>query len=113
MHSFTDRAGNVYLLYRAASEKIDRGTYLLKSEDVAKPFAGHRFDNWRIERCPLSPAAFAEGPKGVVAAWENDGQIFFAAAPESLPAKGNMPRSVGRGGETAAIPPWRSTKKGK
>jgi hypothetical protein len=26
----------------------------------------------------MSSAAFAEGPSGVYAAWENDGQVFFA-----------------------------------
>jgi hypothetical protein len=78
MRGFTDLKGNAYFLYRAASEKTNRGMYALTSADQGKTFAGQQLDNWKIDTCPMSSEAFAEGPNGVIAAWDNDGQIYFA-----------------------------------
>jgi hypothetical protein len=78
MRGFTDLKGTSYFLYRAASEKINRGMYVLTTADQGKLFVGQQLDNWKIETCPMSSEAFAEGPRGVVAAWDNDGQIFVA-----------------------------------
>jgi hypothetical protein len=75
MRGFTDLKGNAYFLYRAASEKINRGMYILSSMDLGKTFSGRQLDNWKIYSCPMSSEAFAEGPNGIVAAWDNDGRI--------------------------------------
>jgi hypothetical protein len=93
IRGFADSKGDAYFLYRAASEKINRGMYLLRSIDHGKSFAGMRLDHWQITSCPMSTEAFAEGPSGIVAAWDNEGQIFFvnmqagklAGAPVPLP----------------------------
>ncbi|HWY86149.1 MAG TPA: hypothetical protein VNX28_05470, partial [Gemmataceae bacterium] len=77
MRGFADREGNAYIVYRAASEKINRGMYLLRSPDRGQSFAGVRLDNWEIATCPMSSEAFAEGPNGIYTAWDNDEQIFF------------------------------------
>ena len=77
MRGFTDLKGNAYFVYRAAGEKSNRGMVALKSSDQGKSFAGQQLDNWKIDSCPMSSEAFAEGPKGVCVAWDNDGQIFF------------------------------------
>jgi hypothetical protein len=77
LRGFSDLKGNAYFVYRAASEKINRGMYVLKSSDRGKSFVGQQLDNWKIDMCPMSSEAFAEGPNGVVAAWDNDGQVFF------------------------------------
>jgi hypothetical protein len=78
VRGFVDSKGDAYFLYRAASEKINRGMYLLRSIDQGKTFAGTKLDNWKITSCPMSSEAFAEGPSGVVAAWDNEGQMFVA-----------------------------------
>jgi hypothetical protein len=77
MRGFADQKGNAYFLYRAASEKINRGMYVIQSSDQGKSFMGQQLDNWKIESCPMSSEAFAEGPTGVYGAWDNEGQIFF------------------------------------
>jgi hypothetical protein len=97
MRGFADSKGRAYFLYRAASEKVNRGMYALVTED-GKDFAGRQLDNWKIGTCPMSSEAIAEAPDGrVIGAWENDGQIFFAdfwpkdqdrPAPLQAPGKG-------------------------
>ncbi len=82
MRGFTDSHGNPHFLYRAAAEKINRGMYSLFSSDQGKTFRGEQLDNWKLDRCPLSSEAISEGPR-VVAAWENDGQIFFRTIGDS------------------------------
>lgn len=89
MRGFTDRKGNAFFLYRGAGAKINRGMYALKSTDQGKSFAGQQLDNWRIETCPMSSEGFAEGPRGVYAAWDNEGQIFFSLTQSPLAA--NVP----------------------
>lgn len=77
MRGFADRQGNAYFLYRAATEKTNRGMYLLRSSDAGETFLGRGLDNWKINICPMSSEAIAEGPGGVVAAWDTEGQIYF------------------------------------
>jgi hypothetical protein len=94
VRGFTDRDGNAYFLYRAASEKVNRGMYVLQSDNHGKSFVGRRLDNWQIGTCPMSSEAIAQGPAGVVGAWDNDGQIFFAtltnpkSSPKAAPGAG-------------------------
>jgi hypothetical protein len=81
VRGFADNQGNAYFLYRAATQKSDRGMYLLRSGDSGESFVGRQLDQWRIESCPMSSEAFAEGPAGVYAAWDTEGQIFFVHTP--------------------------------
>jgi hypothetical protein len=78
MRGFADAHGDVFYLYRAATAKTNRGMVLLRSSDHGQSFAGFRLDNWKIESCPMSSAMFAQGPGAAYAAWENDGQVYFA-----------------------------------
>ncbi|MBI3823264.1 MAG: hypothetical protein HY289_11380 [Planctomycetes bacterium] len=99
MRGFADKTGATYFIYRAASEKINRGMYVLRSDDKGRTFLGRQLDNWKIGTCPMSSEAFAEGPRGVFAAWENEGQIYFADIPSIKAA--NEPKitsAPGKGG---------------
>jgi hypothetical protein len=78
MRGFADAKGRFYFLYRAATEKVHRDTYLLTSADHGKSFDLARLHPWEVQACPMSSEAFAEGPAGVCAAWETDGQIYYA-----------------------------------
>jgi hypothetical protein len=78
LRAFADRKGNVYVLYRAASEHVQRDTYLLISKDKGANFRGDDLHPWKIEACPMSSFAFAEGANDIVAAWETKGQVYFA-----------------------------------
>src|SRR5207249_3076408 len=47
---------------------------------------------WETSSCPMSSMAFAEGPSGVIAAWETAGDVRFtrvaAEGPSASPAVG-------------------------
>ncbi|MSQ97243.1 MAG: hypothetical protein EXR98_22190 [Gemmataceae bacterium] len=45
MRGFADADGNAYFLYRAASEKINRGMYVLKNSLASDRFAAAQLDN--------------------------------------------------------------------
>jgi len=79
MRAFADRRGRVHLLYRAATEKVDRDMYLLSSENRGQTFSGTLLDKWKLNACPMSSAALADGANGLLAAWETQGQVYFAS----------------------------------
>jgi hypothetical protein len=78
LRAFAGRNGNVYVLYRSATRRIQRDTYLLISRDKGASFQGEDLHPWKIEACPMSSFAFAEGPADVLAAWETNGQVYYA-----------------------------------
>jgi hypothetical protein len=94
MRAFVDAGGAVHLLYRTATEMTERGMFLLTSTDQGKHFNGLRLDNWRLTTCPMSSAAMTvNAARQTLAAWEHDGQVFWAA----LDAK---PRAIAAPAET-------------
>lgn len=70
--------GTVYLLFRAAAGGTKRDLMLLTSHDRGGHFDANRLHPWSIAMCPMSSETLAEGGRGVVAAWETQGQVFFA-----------------------------------
>jgi hypothetical protein len=77
MRAFADSGGAVYLLYRAATEFVNRDMYLLTSTDGGSKFRGQRLHEWRLDTCPMSSAMMAETAGSVLVAWETAGQIYF------------------------------------
>lgn len=72
--SFASRnTGTAFVLYRSATEKIHRDMYLLSSSAKDGRFKGTKVDEWELQACPMSSAAFAENASKVVAAWESRG----------------------------------------
>jgi hypothetical protein len=47
--AFVDRKGVLYVLYRAAQEKTDRGIVLLTSADQGGTFTSRRVDPWQVD----------------------------------------------------------------
>jgi hypothetical protein len=78
MRAFADGKGTVYMLYRAAKEDVHRDMYLLASTDKGDHFRGEKVQEWEINTCPMSSAAFAEGAGVVLAAWETNGQVYYS-----------------------------------
>ncbi len=78
MGLFADRRGNVYVVYRSAREMVHRDVYLLASVDGGGRYRGRLLSPWETSSCPMSSMAFAEGPSGVIAAWEKAGDVRFA-----------------------------------
>ena len=96
MRGFADGKGNVYLLYRSASEGVNRDMYLLVSRDRGKRFQPVLLQQWSIANCPLSSESLAQGPGGVVGAWEAGGQVYFGKL-DPAAAKLGPPQAAPRG----------------
>lgn len=100
MRAFSDNKGNVFMLYRSATDVIHRDSYLLVSRDKGKQYQSIKLDPWNVGTCPMSSYALTQTNAGVLAAWETNGQVSFALLdPESgkksepVPAPG---KGVGR-----------------
>ncbi|HEV3121444.1 MAG TPA: sialidase family protein, partial [Isosphaeraceae bacterium] len=83
--AFADRSGAVYMLYRAATGGVERDMTLLVSRDQGKRFERTVLDGWRINQCTMSSESITEGPKGVMAAWETKGQVWFGQVSSQSP----------------------------
>ncbi len=100
MRAFADAQGNVFALYRGASEMTNRDEILLVSRDHGDDFEPAYEDSWNTGTCPMSSAFLSESKSGVLAAAETHGRVFFVrfdtrtgtvSAPESPEAKGKHP----------------------
>jgi len=84
MRAFVDPRGALHLLYRTATNMTERGTYMLTSTDKGKSFRGTRLDQWSLTTCPMSTVTMTtSSDKRVAGAWENNGQVYFAALDQS------------------------------
>ncbi len=90
MKIFASRQGNVYVLYRSATEEVHRDIYLLTSTDHGQTFRTRLLHKWEINACPMSSMSFAEGPNGVIAAWETNGQVYW----QNVTSEGSSPVSA-------------------
>src|SRR5437773_2137483 len=67
MKAFADGSGNVFALYRAASEKVNPDDILLISRNHGTDFQIAHAHPWNIPSCPMSSASLAAGTQGVLA----------------------------------------------
>jgi hypothetical protein len=72
------KGGRVLLLYRSASDVVNRDTFLLTSRNGGETFTGAKIHPWKIGACPMSSYAFGGAGDNLLAAWESDDQIFWA-----------------------------------
>lgn len=106
LKAWVAQRGTVYVLYRSAEDVKNRDMHLLTSTDKGATFKDQLISPWTIVNCPMSSAAFGEGPPGVFAAWETDGQVSLAkldangAGPERINAPGT---AAGRKHPSVAI----------
>jgi hypothetical protein len=78
MRAFADGQGAVYILYRAATDMMERGETLLVSRKPGADFEVVYVHPWKAMTCPMSSATLAESKTGVLAAWETGDNVFFA-----------------------------------
>jgi hypothetical protein len=104
MKAFADSDGNVFALYRAASEMTNRDETLLVSHNHGADFEVAYAHGWKIAACPMSSAFLSDTKTGVLAAAETHGRVFFirmdpkngkVSEPVSPPTKGKHPVVVG------------------
>ena len=91
LRAFAGRDGNLLVLFRGATEKLDRPMHLLTSRDGTdfKLVLSHP---WRTPNCPMSSAAFAQAGARTVAAWESDQRVYWTSIKPSGSAA-DSPRS--------------------
>jgi hypothetical protein len=75
--AFADSKGMVFVLYRSATDSVNRDICLLSSRDKGKTFSSAVVHKWEVAVCPMSSEFLTEGPGGVRAAWDTDGQVYF------------------------------------
>lgn len=78
LRAFADRRGDLFVLYRAATDKLNRDEILLTSHDRGRSFQILNSHPWKIATCPMSSAWLSESGSSVLAAWETDAKIFLA-----------------------------------
>lgn len=89
--AWADTDGRLLLLYRSATDVLNRDIYLLTSYDGGQTFDSQMVDQWNVATCPMSSAAFAEGPDRLVAGWETAGQVFFSQVGKDGPSSRPVP----------------------
>jgi hypothetical protein len=85
MRAFADHRGNVQMLYRAATDMVNRDMIWLRSTDQGKSFRGTRIDRWKLTTCPMSSAAIADGVNKTLLAWETEGQVYYQTIKSATP----------------------------
>lgn len=77
-HLYVGDEGRLAVFYRTAREIENRDGFLLTSSDYGDTFESNMLQPWKISACPMSSASYAEGPAGLLVAWETAGQVWFA-----------------------------------
>jgi len=92
LKAFVDSKGIIHILYRAATEMVQRDVYLIQSRDKGQTFSGGKISDWKLPACPMSTMFIAETPTGVWGTWESRSQVFFSPlgpkAMDATPATG-------------------------
>lgn len=96
MRLAADGRGEVFALYRSASEMVHRDVYLLASKDHGRTFQAIATDPWKIGICVMSTGGFAPTSDGVVAAWETQNQIRVKRLDGTDPSTSNIISPPGR-----------------
>lgn len=92
----TGTDGKLYIIFRAAQDKVDRDMVLLTSTDFGKTYTAETFDKWNLNRCPTQAGSIAAGPSGQTAVlWRNKDETKFAPI-------GNLSEAIGAPGGKAA-----------
>lgn len=116
MRAVAGKDGSIYVLYRSASEMVNRDIYLLRSSDDAKSFAGEKAAPWKIGKCVMSTAMLVPTGDSVLAAWESQEQVQFAevaadgikGSPISAPGTGKNRKypAIARNGKGQTLLVW-------
>jgi hypothetical protein len=104
MRGFADSRGDIFALFRAASERTNRDETLLVSRNHGASFEIAYSHRWNLAACPMSSAFLSEASSQILAAAETHGRVFFirldpqtgkASAPVSPDTQAKHPVAVG------------------
>jgi hypothetical protein len=97
LNAFADRSGALYVVYRSATELVNRDMYLLVSRDKGQTFQGQNISKWNVGHCVMSSESFAENGKTVMTGWETEKQVYFGRIDS---ASGKLAQAIGAPGAT-------------
>ena len=104
LDAFADENGAIYILYRAATDVVNRDEVLLVSYDQGKSFKSLLADPWKIGTCPMSSASISQGaPNRVFGAWETAGQVHFATIENNKVSRFTPSGGVGKRKHPVAV----------
>ncbi|MSU63218.1 MAG: hypothetical protein EXS31_12620 [Pedosphaera sp.] len=92
LRAYSGDDGNLFVLFRGASEKLNRPMRLLTSRD-GENFKSILSHPWQTPSCPMSSATFAQSGTRTVAAWESDQQVYWTTLKSSASST-ETPRST-------------------
>ena len=95
LKAFADASDALYILYRGATEVVNRDEILLVTRDAGKSFRTLHSDPWKVGTCPMSSAAIAQGGERVLAAWETAGQVHLGILESEKLARATPPGVAG------------------
>jgi hypothetical protein len=78
MRIFVAYPGQPLVLFRGALDVGHRPMNLLAQDASTLAFRSTKLHDWDTGVCPMSTMAFADMPNFALAAWETEGQIYFA-----------------------------------
>jgi hypothetical protein len=93
MKAFTSDRGDLFMLYRSASQTIHRDIFLVGSHDSGKTLTSTKLAPWEASVCVMSTASMCSTPDGgAEAAVEQQGNIvLFDIPPGQLAPKRSLP----------------------
>jgi hypothetical protein len=106
MRAFADSHGNLFALYRGATDMTNRDEILLMSRDHGAHFEEAYEHHWSISSCPMSSAFLADAAGGVLAAAETHDRVYYVrmnpatgqvSEPVSPEVKGKHPVAIANG----------------
>ncbi len=96
LKAFSDKAGELAILYRSANLMGNRDSMLLLSTNYGAFFNATVLGDWHVSTCPMSTHELGQGRAGLLGMWERQGQIYFGSlrsgrpgALDPRPAEGN------------------------
>lgn len=78
MRAFADNSGAVYVLYRSATDGMNRDAVILVSDGPMEKFRLAHRHPWKVTTCPMSSATLTQAKNEVIGAWETAGQVYWA-----------------------------------
>jgi hypothetical protein len=78
LRALVDGAGTLHVLYRTATDSVHRDATWLRLPLKGAAPAPVRLHPWEFQACPMSTFALANGPTGIIGAWQTAEQIFVA-----------------------------------
>jgi hypothetical protein len=97
MRAFADSDGDLFILYRAAKQGMNRDMYVLEKPAKDQNFSGAKVADWKIGACVMSTAFFAQTKSGVLAAWEAQKQVYFGYLNPAGPKAERITAAPGNG----------------